>query len=400
MADVSLPAAKKAKNAWTLTAALIRNLDNAACPRPSTSAAIARLTSSTVVQHTMASMAPPPPMMNNAHAIPTVVAPTTSAPSSAPGGAPSSSAAGGSGGGGTGGLKVTFRMAPPALVDGEEDVFVDHVDGLPGDPALKIFGVRKQLCVRPGPGPGEDPAAYVALAKKEREECVAAEETFVSDGAELQPGVGDVTTLNKPRRQKTPEPPPERIQHPIPPRNPDQTAGGEPYFMANWRWFLEWNLKKDPDEILKKLDNNQNRSGKPFDVYGFYSAVVSRGGYQDEDFAKANISMVEVYRDMHNHRNGHTYTSIGNILHKLYQAYFLGYELRHPEDINDDSCFVCGKLSGSMISCDVCDRWTHVKCHRRGAKRSAGVTFISARATTEIEFVCDECWRKDRDENP
>ena len=177
--------------------------------------------------------------------------------------------------------------AAPALVDGEEDVFVDHVDGLPGDAALKIFGVRKQLCVRPGPGPGEDPAAYAALAMKEREECVAAEETFASDGAELHPGAGDVTTLNKPRRQRTPEPPSAR-----PPRDPDQTAGGEAYFMANWRWFLQWNLKKDPDEILKKLDNNQNRSGKPFDVYGFYRAVVSRGGYQDEDFAKANICLL------------------------------------------------------------------------------------------------------------
>jgi hypothetical protein len=73
-------------------------------------------------------------------------------------------------------------------------------------------------------------------------------------------------------------------------------------------------------------------------------------------------------------------------------------ELRHPEDINDDSCFVCGALSGSMISCDKCDRWTHVKCHRRGAKRAAGVQFISARATTEIEFVCDECWQRERND--
>ena len=37
--------------------------------------------------------------------------------------------------------------------------------------------------------------------------------------------------------------------------------------------------------------------------------------------------MVEVYREMQNHRNGHTYTSIGNILHRLYQTYFLGYEV-------------------------------------------------------------------------
>ena len=54
-------------------------------------------------------------------------------------------------------------------------------------------------------------------------------------------------------------------------------------------------------------------------------------GYRDHDFAKRSVSMVEVYREMHNHEDGHTYTSIGNILHGLYQKYFLGYELQHPE---------------------------------------------------------------------
>lgn len=291
-------------------------------------------------------------------------------------------------------MKLTFRLgggassaAAAPLVDGEEDVFVDCVDGSPGDAALKIFGLRKQLCVRPPPGEGDAAGGADAAGEDPGEE-----EVFAADG-EVPLDAGD-ETVKKPKRQRTPPPPPGRPA--IPPRNDDEVAGGEDYFMANWRYFLEWNLKKDPAEILKKLDNNQNRSGKPFDVYGLYAAVVSRGGYQDEDFAKANISMVEVYREMANHRNGHTYTSIGNILHKVYQAYFLGYELRHPEDIDDSSCFVCGKLSGAMITCDRCDRWTHVKCHRRGAKRSAGVQFISQRATTEIEFVCDQCWEKEK----
>ena len=41
--------------------------------------------------------------------------------------------------------------------------------------------------------------------------------------------------------------------------------------------------------------------------------------------------MVQVYREMDNHEDGHTYTSIGTVLHGLYQKYFLGYELQHPE---------------------------------------------------------------------
>ena len=47
-------------------------------------------------------------------------------------------------------------------------------------------------------------------------------------------------------------------------------------------------------------------------------------------------------------------TSIGFRLHAMYQKYFLGYEARHPEDINTQHCRVCGSMDGSMIDCD---RW-------------------------------------------
>jgi hypothetical protein len=61
---------------------------------------------------------------------------------------------------------------------------------------------------------------------------------------------------------------------------------------------------------------------------------------------------------------GHTYTSIGNILHTIYQKFFLGYELRHPEDVNRQACFVCGDMenSGEMIECE---RWGRdfLSCH-------------------------------------
>lgn len=263
------PPAKKPKNAWTLTASLIQNLESSMGTRPASSAMIARLTSSSIQPAATAAGAT---TTTSGVASATAAASTSAA-------APSSTAAAGAGR-----LTLTIRLggaAAPALVDGEEDVFIDYVDGVPGDAALKIFGARKQLCVRPAPvDPGEDggegaAAAATAAPAAEGDER---EEVYAIDG-EIPPGVGG-PTASKPKRQRTPPPPSDRP--PVPPRVDEEVAGGEEYFMANWRYFLEWNLRKDPDEVMKKLDNNQNRSGKPFDIYGFYVAVVSRGGYQDE----------------------------------------------------------------------------------------------------------------------
>ena len=51
-------------------------------------------------------------------------------------------------------------------------------------------------------------------------------------------------------------------------------GGGEKHFLASWRWFLSWHLKQDPAEIEKKLNNKFANTGKPFDAYGFYKAVM------------------------------------------------------------------------------------------------------------------------------
>ena len=78
----------------------------------------------------------------------------------------------------------------------------------------------------------------------------------------------------------------------------------EAHFLANWRWFIQWNLKLQPAVVVAQLDIKQRRSGETFDCYGFYRAVVERGGYLDDANGKKNISMPQVYREMANHRDG------------------------------------------------------------------------------------------------
>ena len=43
--------------------------------------------------------------------------------------------------------------------------------------------------------------------------------------------------------------------------------------------------------------------------------------------------MVEVFREMSNHYDGHTYTDIGTLLLNTYEKYFLEYERAHPQDL-------------------------------------------------------------------
>lgn len=283
------PPAKKPKaNPWSFTASLIRDLEGSApvTKKPSSHSIVARLTSSSCVSINGVNVGGAgmiQPLMTSAVAAAststasTSTATKTPAPVPEPASAAVAAAATTTASASDGRLKLTFKMGgaqaaspSPSALEGEEDVFVDYVDGVPGDAALKVFGLRKQLCVKPAAAVVADAAAAAAKGKEEEEE-----EVFAIDG-EI-PSYRD--NVVKPRRQKTPEPPPGRT---FPPRNNDEVAGGEDYFMAHWRYFLEWNLKLDPAAIIKKLDFNQNRSGKPFDIYGLYAAVMRRGGYQDE----------------------------------------------------------------------------------------------------------------------
>ena len=77
-------------------------------------------------------------------------------------------------------------------------------------------------------------------------------------------------------------------------------------------------------------------------MFGLYRAVTSRGGFIDRPHARKNLSMVEIFREMANHYDGHTYTDIGTLLLNTYQKTFLEYEEEHPQDRNVAKCAVCG----------------------------------------------------------
>ena len=55
------------------------------------------------------------------------------------------------------------------------------------------------------------------------------------------------------------------------------------------------------------------------------------GGFIERRVARRNLSMVEVFREMTNHYEGHTYTDIGTLLLNAYETFFLQYERSHPE---------------------------------------------------------------------
>jgi hypothetical protein len=58
---------------------------------------------------------------------------------------------------------------------------------------------------------------------------------------------------------------------------------------------------------------------------------VNRGGFHDREHAKKSVSMPEVFRDMRNFVEGHTFTDIGRKLLDTYAEYFLQYEKTHQE---------------------------------------------------------------------
>ena len=85
------------------------------------------------------------------------------------------------------------------------------------------------------------------------------------------------------------------------------------------------------------------RTGKPFDLHGLYRAVCVRGGFGSRPLARKNLNMLQVFREMRNHYDGHTYTDIGTQLLNTYELYFLDYERDHPQDLNVTACARCGR---------------------------------------------------------
>jgi hypothetical protein len=228
------PAAKKPKNAWTLTASLIQDLEaSMGTGRPTINAMIARRLASS----SASSIQPPAPAPAGAWVDRLAPATAMTPPSASLVATPSD--AGGSGGGG---LKLTFRLGgggvgggggAPSLLEGEEDVFIDYVDGLPGDAGLKIFGKKKQLCVTPAAAEGGEGAAAAAVTK---EEAAEEEEIFEIDGemqvhSQAVGGPRGAITTTKPKRQRTPPPPAGRPT--LPPRSDDEVAGGVGLYKLN-----------------------------------------------------------------------------------------------------------------------------------------------------------------------
>ena len=118
-------------------------------------------------------------------------------------------------------------------------------------------------------------------------------------------------------------------------------------------------------------------------MFGLYRAVTSRGGFIDRPHARKNLSMVEVFREMDNHYEGHTYTDIGTLLLNTYQKTFSEYEDEHPQDRNVVKCDKCdeapsrdrktgfgcesakavtGDASRDWCGCAECGVLTHTKC--------------------------------------
>ena len=97
------------------------------------------------------------------------------------------------------------------------------------------------------------------------------------------------------------------------------------------------------EKLEHTLNRRLQRTHKPFDLHGLYLAVTSRGGFLDRPKARKNLSMVEVFRDMENHYDRHTYTDIGTLLLNTYEQTFLEYEREHPQDLNIIACPTCAR---------------------------------------------------------
>ena len=78
-------------------------------------------------------------------------------------------------------------------------------------------------------------------------------------------------------------------------------------------------------------------------MHGLYRAVCVRGGFGSRPLARKNLNMLQVFREMRNHYDGHTYTDIGTQLLNTYELYFLDYERDHPQDLNVTACARCGR---------------------------------------------------------
>lgn len=51
---------------------------------------------------------------------------------------------------------------------------------------------------------------------------------------------------------------------------------------------------QDFDKVTSTLNRRLQRTNKPFDMYGLYRAVTSRGGFVERALARRHLSMVEV----------------------------------------------------------------------------------------------------------
>lgn len=68
-----------------------------------------------------------------------------------------------------------------------------------------------------------------------------------------------------------------------------------------------------------------------------------RGGFGSRPLARRHLNMMQVFREMKNHYDKHTYTDIGTQLLNTYESYFLDYERDHPQDLNVAACPRCGR---------------------------------------------------------
>ena len=83
--------------------------------------------------------------------------------------------------------------------------------------------------------------------------------------------------------------------------------------------------------VTHVLNRRLQRTGKPFDLHGLYRAVCVRGGFGSRPLARKNLNMLQVFREMRNHYDGHTYTDIGTQLLNTYELYFLETNERERE---------------------------------------------------------------------
>ena len=157
--------------------------------------------------------------------------------------------------------------------------------------------------------------------------------------------------------------------------------------------------------VTHVLNRRLQRTGKPFDLYGLYRAVTIRGGFGSRPLARRHLNMMQVFREMKNHYDKHTYTDIGTQLLNTYESYFLDYERDHPQDLNVAACPQCGRAPPRRPPETGCPgvakepkeatsarEETAAKDERPGAfKREDGVTKQEAPAKPPASAVSSAC---------